>query len=165
MKFHFAARMLTVSTFAILGTMLATVPATAADSHRHDAHTAVLKLDDGARWQTDAALRTGMEAIRGAVAHALPEVHAGRFSNAQYQALGDTVEQQVGHIVQNCKLEAAADEVLHAVIAEIGKGVEVIAGRAGGVERERGLVHLVGALDAYASHFDHPGWTALEGGH
>ena len=25
-----------------------------------------------------------------------------------------------------------------------------------------GVVHLVGALDAYANHFDHPGWKALE---
>ena len=32
-----------------------------------------------------------------------------------------------------------ADEVLHAVIADIGKGVDVIAGRAGGVEREQAL--------------------------
>ena len=126
---------------------------------------AVLKLDDGARWQTDAPLRTGMESIRGAVAHALPEVHAGRFSAAQYQALGDRVEQQLGYIVQNCKLEPAADEVLHAVIAEIGKGVDVIAGRAAGVEREQGVIHLVGALDAYAGHFDHLGWKALESGH
>ena len=106
-----------------------------------------------------------MESIRGAVAHALPDVHGGRYSAAQYQALGDAVEQQVGYIVQNCKLEPAADEVLHAVIADIGKGVDVIAGRANGVEREQGVVHLVGALDAYASHFDHPGWKALETGH
>jgi hypothetical protein len=160
-----AARMLTVSAFAILGAVWATAPAMAADSHRHDAPPAVLKLDDGARWQTDAALRTGMESIRGAVAHALPEVHAGRFSAAQYQALGDSVEQQVGYIVQNCKLEPAADEMLHAVIAEIGKGVDVIAGRTAGVEREQGVVHLVGALDAYAGHFEHPGWKALETGH
>lgn len=165
MNIHFAARMLTVSVFAILGAVSAIAPATAADSHRHDGPPAVLKLDEGARWQTDAALRTGMEAIRGAVAHALPEVHGGRFSAAQYQALSDSVEQQVGYIVQNCKLEPAADEVLHAVIAEIGKGVDVIAGRAGGVEREQGVVHLVGGLDAYASHFDHPGWKALESGH
>ena len=48
---------------------------------------------------------------------------------------------------------------------EIGQGVDVIAGRAGGVERVQGVVHLLGALDAYASHFDHPGWKALETGH
>ena len=165
MNIHSAARLLTVSAFAILGAVSAIAPATAADSHSHDAAPAVLKLNDGARWQTDAALRTGMESIRGALAQALPDVHAGRFSTAQYQALGDSVEQQVGYIVQNCKLEPAADEVLHAVIADIGKGVDVIAGRAGGVEREQGVVHLVGALDAYASHFDHPGWKALETGH
>ena len=79
---------------------------------RRERLPAVLKLNDGARWQTDAALRTGMESIRGAVAHALPDVHGGRYSAAQYQALGDAVEQQVGYIVQNCKLEPADYEVL-----------------------------------------------------
>ena len=68
MNIHSAARLLTVSAFAILGAAFATAPATAADSHSHDAAPAVLKLNDGARWQTDAALRTGMESIRGAVA-------------------------------------------------------------------------------------------------
>ena len=165
MKFHSAARLLTVSAFAILGAAFATAPATAADSHSHDPQAAVLKLNDGARWQTDAALRTGMESIRGALAQALPDVHGGRYSAAQYQALGDAVEHQVGYIVQNCKLEPAADEVLHAVIAEIGKGVDVIAGRSGGVEREQGVVHLVRTLDDYASHFEHPGWKGLETGH
>lgn len=90
---------------ASLDAAWAAAPATAADSHRHDAHPVVLKLDNGARWQTD--------------------------------------------------------EVLHAVIAEIGKGVDAIAGRTGGLEPEQGAAHLVGALDAYASHFDHSGWKAL----
>ena len=53
-----------------------------------------------------------MESIRGALAQVLPDVHGGRYSAAQYQALGDSVEQQVGYIVQNCKLEPAAYEVL-----------------------------------------------------
>ena len=68
MNIHSAARLLTVSAFAILGAVSAIAPATAADSHSHDAAPAVLKLNDGARWQTDAALRTGMESIRGALA-------------------------------------------------------------------------------------------------
>ncbi len=105
MNIHSAAPTAYGQRLAILGAVSAIAPATAADSHGHDAHAAVLKLNDGARWQTDAALRTGMESIRGALAQALPEVHAGRFSTAQYQALGDSVEQQVGYVVQNCKLE------------------------------------------------------------
>ena len=165
MQSRSSSRLLACGAVAIFAGLLSITPAVAADSHRHETHAAVLQLDHGARWQTDAALRTGMEAIRDALARAIPQVHAGRFDGAQYRALAESVEGQVAYIVQNCKLEPAADEVLHAVIADIGKGVDVIAGRAGGVEREQGVVHLVGALDAYASHFDHPGWKALETGH
>ena len=165
MKLHSATRLLAAGAFALLGAAFAVAPATAADSHSHDTHAAVLKLDDGARWQTDAALRKGMTEIRDAVAHALPEVHAGRFSAAQYQALGEAVEQQVGYIVENCKLEPQADEVLHAIIGGIGEGVDAVSGRAGADQREQGVVHLARALDDYAAHFDHPGWKKLETGH
>ena len=158
-------RLLAFGAVAILAGLLAAAPATAADSHRHDTHTAVLQLDQGARWQTDAALRTGMEAIRDALARAIPQVHAGRFDAAQYRALAEGVEGQVAYIVQNCKLKPEADEVLHAIIARLGQGVEVIGGHAAGTEPEQGVVHLAQTLDDYAAHFDHPGWKGLEMGH
>lgn len=158
-------RLLAFSAVAILSGLLSTSPAVAADSHRHDNHAAVLQLDHGARWQTDAALRTGMEAIRDALARAIPQVHAGRFDAAQYRALAEGVEGQVGYIVQNCKLKPEADEVLHAIIARLGQGVEVIGGHAAGTEPEQGVVHLAQTLDDYAAHFDHPGWKGLETGH
>lgn len=165
MKLHSATRLLAAGAFALLGAAFAVAPATAADGHSHDSHAAVLKLNDGARWQTDAALRKGMTEIRDAVAHAIPDVHAGRFGAAQYQALGEAVEKQVGYIVENCKLEPQADEVLHAIIARMGEGVDAVSGRAGADQREQGVVHLAGALDDYAAHFDHPGWKKLETGH
>ncbi len=158
-------RLLALSAVAILAGLLATAPATAADSHRHDTHTAVLRLDQGARWQTDAALRTGMEAIRDELARAIPQVHAGRFDAAQYRSLAASIEGQVGYIVQNCKLEPEADEVLHAIIARLGEGVEVIGGHTAGTAPEQGVVHLAQTLDDYAAHFDHPGWKGVEMGH
>ena len=79
MQSRSSSRLLACGAVAIFAGLLSTAPAVAADSHRHDTHAAVLQLDHGARWQTDAALRTGMEAIRDALARAIPQVHAGRF--------------------------------------------------------------------------------------
>lgn len=165
MNAHAPARLLAISAFAILGSVFMTPTALAADTHQHDAHPAVLKLDHGAKWQTDAALRQGMEAIRNSLAKAMPEVHSGRFDNAQYGALARGIEGQVGYIVKNCKLKPEADQVLHGIIAEIGQGVDVIGGRAAGTQREEGVVHLARTLDDYAAHFDHPGWKGLKTGH
>lgn len=89
MQSRSSSRLLACGVVAIFAGLLSITPAVAADSHRHDTRAAVLQLDHGARWQTDAALRTGMEAIRDALARAIPQVHAGRFDAAQYRALAE----------------------------------------------------------------------------
>ena len=48
LNIHSAARLLTVSAFAILQRRVGDRPGHDADSHSHDAHAAVLKLNDGA---------------------------------------------------------------------------------------------------------------------
>jgi hypothetical protein len=110
-----------------------------AHSHEHAAGEARLVLNQGKKWQTDAPLRQGMENIRSAVAKGL-----------QNEALAKTVETEVAGIVQNCKLEPAADEQLHIVIADLLAGAEA---------KDAGRVKQ--ALNAYGEHFDHAGWKRL----
>lgn len=165
MKPAIATRIATGCLLATLGAFSYTGAAVAAGSHDHGSAATMLKLNNGAKWETDGALRSGMEAIRSEIAQALPAVHAKRYAAAQYEALGQAVEQQLAYIVQNCKLTPAADEVLHGVIAEIGKGVDVVAGRKAIDDRSRGVVHLVRALDDYGTYFAHPGWERIETGH
>ncbi len=88
--------------------------AAAEHSHGHDAHA--LELNAGKKWATDDPLRQGMTKIRDAVDAKLPAVHRGKMSTAQYAALGGEIDAQIAHIVQNCKLDPKADEVLHAQI-------------------------------------------------
>ncbi len=158
-------RLLTISAVAILPHVLTAFPAAAADTHRHDGHAAVLKLNQGAKWQTDAPLRTGMETIRQAVGQAIADVHSHRFDAAHSRSLAETVNKQVGYIVQNCKLQPEADDVLHAIIADIGQSVDVISAGSAPTEREQGVVRLARTLDDYAAHFDHPGWKGLDTRH
>jgi hypothetical protein len=113
----------------------------AGDVHSHDpaAGEAKLVLNHGKKWETDAPLRQGMENIRSAVAKGMNS-----------DALAQKVEAEVAGIVQNCKLEPAADEQLHIVIADLLAGAEA---------RDPGRVKQ--ALNAYGEHFDHAGWKRL----
>lgn len=130
--------------------------------HGHDAATpAKLSLDHGHKWTTDAPLRTGMSRIRALVEPQLAAAHAGKLSPAQYRALAGQVETEVGGIVANCKLEPKADAVLHIVIGEIGAGTDAMAGKAGQKRPEQGLVQVAKAVNAYAGHFNHPGFTPI----
>jgi hypothetical protein len=129
--------------------------------HAHDAGTAAvasLKLDGEARWQTDAALRTGMAAIHAAFEGDHPAIHDGRQSDAQYDALAERIEKQVDVIVANCKLPAAADANLHYVIADLLRGATLMRGRDPQRSRHDGAALVHGALRAYGQFFDDPGW-------
>lgn len=135
----------------------------AADAHKHEhgAAPAKLELNNGKKWATDAPLRKGMESIRKLMDASLHEIHEGKLSAAQYGALAKKVDAEVGGIVANCKLDPKADAQLHLVIAEIGEGVEAMEGKAKKVKRQTGAVKVIGALDKYGAHFEHPGWQSL----
>ena len=96
---------------------------------------------------------------------ALPAVRAGTFPDAAYARLGETVEGQIGYIVRNCKLDPEADAVLHAVIAELSAGADIVTGKAAAASRSEGVVQLVKGLDSYGGHFSHPGWKAVTEAH
>lgn len=148
---------------------LAAMPAAwAAQPHEHDhgaAAPAKLGLDHGRKWATDAPLREGMGRIRAVVAPQLAAAHGGKLSAAQYAALAGEVETQVAGIVSNCKLEPKADAMLHIVIGEIGAGTEAMAGKGGAAGAAQGLVRVAKAVNAYGSHFDHPGYKPIRGVH
>lgn len=121
--------------------------------HEHHHAPAAMTLNQGAKWETDAPLRQGMSAIRASVE---TDGHAGK-----YAAVAGTIEGQIAYMVENCKLEPAADEVLHGVLAQLLEGVEVLKGQKAGVASEDGVAHVATALDSYGEHFDHPGWKPM----
>jgi DNA-directed RNA polymerase subunit L len=152
----------------VLASALLAVTGVAAAEHKHDhdhGHGGAkpqLTLDHGKKWPTDASLRQGMEQIREQVNTALPAIHTGKMSNAQYDALAQKVEAEVAGIVAACKLPAEADAQLHIVVADLLEGAEAMAGKQKKVKRMNGAVKIIGTLDRYAAHFDHPGWKPIK---
>jgi hypothetical protein len=133
----------------------------AAAPDRHDGHGAPameLRLNNGQKWQTDAALRSGMTRIRAALDASLPLIHTGRFSAAEFSALADKVQEQVDYVVANCKLPEEADLQLHVALTQVLDGINAMRGPSG---QEQGIVAIVRALNAYGDHFDHPEWKPL----
>lgn len=136
----------------------------AAQGHAHEhapgAQAPVLKLNAGKKWASDEPLRQGMTRIRDAVEARLPAVHRGQLGTAQYAALGSEIDAQIAGIVSHCKLEPAADEVLHVILAEMIEGNETLQGKNAKARRSAGVVKVVHALTQYGKHFEHPGWKS-----
>lgn len=134
------------------------IGAWAAEDHSHDGGTlAELTLDQGAKWQTDTPLRRGMDGIRDDLAAALPQIHDGKLAAEGYRRLAEKVHGHVNFMVENCKLTPEADAQLHLVLAQVMDGADTMAD---GHDRMAGAVAVVQALEAYGSHFQHPGWTS-----
>ncbi|HLU77706.1 MAG TPA: hypothetical protein VKZ48_07380 [Burkholderiales bacterium] len=130
----------------------------ASDHAHHGGGVAHLQLNEGRKWPTDAPLRQGMGNMQAAMSQALPQIHHGKLDAAGYAALAARLEREMAYVVANCKLDPDADAQLHLVLAQLGAGLEQM--KAGG-DRRAGAVSVVDALDAYGTHFDHPGWHAL----
>jgi hypothetical protein len=146
---------------AALALASAAVRAQHEHGHDHEAATAAianLKLDGGEKWPTDASLRKGMVEVRAAFEADHPAIHAGKETDAQYEALAGRIEAQVNSIVANCKLPPAADANLHYVIADLLQGVGLMRGQDPKRTRHDGAALVHGALRAYGQFFDDPNW-------
>lgn len=139
----------------------------AADNHEHHHHghaaqeSATLKLNAGKKWATDQALRQAMDSINLAMSKAHPQIHQNSFSDDQYRELAGTIRQNVGYIVENCKLDAKADAMLHIVIADLLAGADRMAGKTPG-SRHDGVHQVFKSLKAYGQYFQHPGWKVAK---
>lgn len=130
-----------------------------AHGHGHADTAQMLVLDNGAKWATDQALRDSMTRIRASIDLNLPAIHDGKQA-APYEALGREIEAQIANIVQNCKLEPAADEVLHVILAEMIQGNDALQGKHPQTARIDGVKRVMHSLELYAGHFEHPGFEA-----
>ena len=135
-------------------------PGLAAEPHAHGdkAVVAKLQLNHGKKWQTDEALRRGMNEIRVAMTEALTPIHENAFTPAQYDALAARTQAQIDYVVSNCKLPEAADQQLHIVLEQIIDGV---AGMKAATGRDHGAAKIVHGLAQYGDYFNHAGWRPV----
>lgn len=149
---------------ALAGAAVLAVPAAGFAGEQKHQHGATevhkLTLNHGKKWATDEPLRKGMAEIRSLVEAQHAGIHKGTLKPAEYAALGERIEAQVGYVVANCKLDPQADANLHVILEEVLDGVETMKGGEKKSPRS-GAGRVVNALNEYGKYFDHPGWKRL----
>ena len=148
---------LLMSGLIAFGLALAPTGVLAADPHAHAAKVEI-RLDNGRKWPTDAALRQGMGEIRVAIAGALPRIHRNELPRGEFERLAAKVQAQVDYVTANCQLPEEADHQLHLVLEQILDGIAAMKADTG---QTQGAVQIVQALEQYGTHFDHAGWQPL----
>lgn len=127
-------------------------------AHDHGAASLEITLNDGAKWQGDQNMLTGMSAIHGTMAANLEAIHAGNLPAEAAGTMAADVQKQVDFMVENCVLEPEVDEQFHIVLGEVMTGISALEEG----EVEAGAVSIVQALNAYGEHFEHPGWQMID---
>jgi len=117
----------------------------------------------GHKWGTDPALRTGMRAIRAALAAKRAAIHAGTLQPREYQSLGATIAAHVKTILAECTLVPAADADLHPILAALIVAATAMQGPEATTTAAR-AEEAVAALNRYGQLFDDHGWRPLDSG-
>jgi hypothetical protein len=149
-------------TIAVLTLTLASTGAVGQPhAHGHPAAalaTEQLKLNDGKKWATDAVLREEMSAIRADVEAAIAPVHQNRYTPADFQKLGASIETRVNRVIAKCKLPPEVDAQFHLVVADLFAAASAMKTEG---DRTAGVVKSIRALNAYGEFFDQPGWAKI----
>jgi hypothetical protein len=138
-----------VSAFALVPAIGA-----ASESHAHGAEAHKLTLDNGQKWRIDQPLRVGMESIRDQVTQMHLAAERAPLKPEYYHALGASIQNEIGDIVRNCKLDPAADANFHILLGRLEAAAESLKRK----DARRGMKEAFEALEHYGRFFDHPGW-------
>lgn len=144
-----------------LALSLGTSGIVAAQGHSHDdagAASIEMVLNNGAKWQGDQNMITGMTAIHDTMTSSLEAIHNGSLSADGAKEIAGNIQKQLDFMIENCVLEPAVDEQFHFVLGDVMTGVSAL--EAG--ETETGAVTIVQALNSYGGHFEHPDWQAID---
>jgi hypothetical protein len=127
-------------------------------AHAHDHGAAVLSLDEGRRWKTDAPLRTGMQKIRDAAVPSLAAFARNELTAPQAKELSAAISANFAYMAEHCKLPPKADATLHVLVVELMRGAELLARDP---RSHEGADVVAKVLRQYAEYFEHPGWEPL----
>lgn len=130
-------------------------------NHVAAAANAGVAPSQGHKWATDPALRTGMSAIRGALASRLPAIRAGTLPRSEFQALGATIGARVKTILAECTLAPEADAQLHPILAALLVAANAMQGSEATASAPAAR-EAAAAVNRYGQIFDDPGWRPLD---
>lgn len=146
---------------AVTAAFLATLaPAAWSAEASPDLSNATLRLDQGRKWPTDAALRRHMEEIRAALALHRSTPPPRMVWREDTVPIGTVIDEGVIAILTHSRLPPEAAHNLHLVVADLAQASDVLQGRASGSPAQ-GVGKAMRAVQMYATYFDHPGWKPV----
>ena len=143
---------------AVMG-MLFLSSTTYAGQHAPDQNTAGSSVRQGTKWETDAVLQRGMDAIRQAMTARQAGIRDDRLSASDYQQLAAIVDKNLAAIAKNSKLGKEADAAFHKIVLpDLTLTTEMMRSSPKPAMQRVGALGVLQSLRNYGEYFRHPGW-------
>lgn len=111
------------------------------------------------KWETDDALRRGMDNILHEMDANRESIEKERLNAKDYLRLAEFVQKNAADIVKNCKLSKDADKAFHMIVLNDLTGGSQLMRSSPKLQAKRvGALGVLQALRNYGKYFDHPGW-------
>ncbi len=112
------------------------------------------------KWETDAALKSGMDQIRQTMVARRADMDADRLNSRDYQEMGASVERHLATIVANCKLSPKVDQAFHTVVlADLTRDASLMRTSPKQAVQRLSAQGVLRTLKHYGDRFEHPGWS------
>ncbi|MEO8119398.1 MAG: hypothetical protein ABI606_08770 [Rhodoferax sp.] len=128
-------------------------------AQKSEAKNTETPLNHGKKWETDDAVRQGMENIREAMTTNQEGIANERLSAQDYERLAETINQNITVIVQTRKVTKAAEKAFHLVVMMDLTQSMLLMRSTSKVQLQRaGALGVLQSLRNYGQYFHHPGW-------
>lgn len=111
------------------------------------------------KWETDAVVQHGMDAIRQAITARQADIRDDRLSARDYQQLAAVVDKNLADIAKNSKLNKESNAAFHKIVLpDLTQTTELMRASPKPEIQRVGALGVLQSLRTYGEFFIHPGW-------
>lgn len=145
--------------FKIFGAMGLIFLATLVYADEHTVKPSEHTLSHGKKWETNEAMRQGMDNIRQAMTTSQEGIEKERLSAQDYQRLAEAVDKNVADILKNGNLAKVTSKAFHIVVlADLTQSTGLMRTSPKIQTQRVAAMGVLQSLRNYGEYFQHPGW-------
>jgi hypothetical protein len=113
------------------------------------------------KWDTDEAVRQGMNNIRQAIMANQDGIRNEQLRAQDYQRLADTIDKNVAAMRQNMQISKTTEKAFHLVVMmDLTQSTELMRSGLKMPLQRAGAFGVMQSLRNYGDNFQHPGWVS-----
>lgn len=113
------------------------------------------------KWDTDEAVRLGMENIRQAITASRDDITQERLGAQDYQRLAEVIDKNVAVMMKTRTINKETEKAFHLVVMmDLSQSTDLMRSGSKVSLQRAGAFGAIQSLRNYGKHFQHPGWIS-----